>query len=501
MTAKNNETSAYQKLIDLGTELQMVKDTQALLGWDQEVLLPQKGVPYRGRQMSWLSGFLHRRLTDPKVGEWISEAEQAADNSLDEAARANLREWRHGYDRATKVPAELVEEMAEAQVVAKSAWAAAREKSQFEKFAPHLHKLIDLNRQHAECWGYQDCIYDALLDTYERGITTSDLDRILGDLKKDLVPLVKEADSREPFDRKKLQARYPIEEQEKFNRKVAEDIGFDFDAGRIDTAVHPFCSGMAPNDVRMTTRYDECDFLSSLFGVLHEAGHGMYEQGLNGELRGQPVGDSVSLGIHESQSRLWENHVGRSRAFWKKWLPVATEHFPNLAALSVEEMFRAVNQAERSFIRVEADEVTYDLHILLRYELEKAIFAGELAVKDLPGEWNRKMDELFGLKVENDANGCLQDIHWSMGAFGYFPTYSLGNINAAHLAKAARSGNPALAGQMDDGDYSGLLQWLREKIHHQGSLYLPEALIERATGSPATADALIEHLRDRYLPI
>ncbi len=499
MSSQNNNKSAYRNLIDLGNELQLIKDTRALLGWDQEVLLPKKGVQYRGRQMSWISGFLHRRFTASEVGDWICEVEESERDDLDQIGRANLREWRHSYDRATKLPVELVEEMAEAQVIAKNVWAGAREKSRFEDFAPHLQKLVDLNRQQAECWGFEDCLYDALLDTYERGITTADLDQILGGLKKELVPLVEEADSRERFDRKKLEAFYPIEQQQKFNRKVAEDIGFDFDAGRIDTAVHPFCSGMAPNDTRMTTRYDENDFLSSLFGVLHEAGHGMYEQGLNPEHHGQPVGDAVSLGIHESQSRLWENHVGRSRSFWEKWQPVAAEHFPNITSLSPEEMFRAVNQAERSFIRVEADEVTYDLHILLRYEIEKSIFSGDIQVKNLPEEWNRRMEELFDLKVDDDTEGCLQDIHWSMGAFGYFPTYSLGNINAAHLAKAARADGSALKGQMDKADFSGLLSWMRENIHGKGSLYLPGELIERAAGVPVSPQALIEHLLERYL--
>jgi len=499
MTTASGGKSAYQQLIDQGIELQLVKDTQSLLGWDQEVMLPRNGVAYRGRQMSWLSGFLHRRFIDPKVGEYLSEAEESAEDGIDEIARANLREWRHAYDRATRLPAELVEEMAEAQVMAQSVWARARQDSRFEDFAPHLQRLIDLSRRQADYWGYETCPYDALLDLYERGATTARLDRILGGLKDQLVPLVGEATSREPFDRSKLDAFYPIEQQQKFNRKVAEGIGFDFDSGRIDTAVHPFCSGMAPHDTRMTTRYDERDFLSSLFGVLHETGHGLYEQGLNPDHRGQPVGNAVSLGIHESQSRLWENHVGRSRSFWEKWHSVAAEYFPNVALLSPQEMFRAVNQAKCSLIRVEADEVTYDLHILLRYEMEKAVFAGELTVKEIPSEWNRKMEELFGLKVDSDAHGCLQDIHWSMGTFGYFPTYSLGNINAAHLMKSARNDDPALEIQMEEGDYSGLLNWMRKKIHSQGSLYLPDELIEKATGGPASSDELIEHLRKRYL--
>ncbi len=492
----SGESNAYQKLVELSTELQLLKNTQALLGWDQEVLLPKKGVAYRGQQMSWLSGYLHREFTSEKVGDWIAEAESTAATPEE---NANLREWRHEYDRATKVPVELVQRFAETQVRAKAVWAEAREKSDFSRFAPELQNLIDLSREQAECWGYEGCLYDALLDTYERGMTCERLDETLGGLRDDLVPLVEEACNREPFDQSKLEGDYPVEQQKALNRLIAEDIGFDFEAGRIDTAVHPFCSGMSPFDTRLTTRYDESDFRSSLFGVLHEAGHGMYEQGLREDWHGQPIGQAVSLGIHESQSRLWENQVGRSRAFWEKWLPVAAEHFPHLANLSVDEMFEAVNQASKSFIRVEADEVTYDLHILLRYEMEKEIFAGNLSLQDIPGEWNRRFEEYFGLKVDKDSNGCLQDIHWSMAIFGYFPTYSLGNINAAHLAAAAKADEPGLSSQLEKADYSGLLRWMRKNVHENGSVYLPDDLIQKATGTSADPAHLVAHLRERYL--
>jgi carboxypeptidase Taq len=487
----------YLRLLSLGKELQLVSDSASLLSWDQEVLMPVSGIAYRGEQMAWFSGYLHERFTAPEVGEWISEAEVTPIDDIH--AAANLREWRHQFDRSTCLPKRLVQEFAEARVLAQSAWAESRRKADFSLFSPHLSKLVSLSREHAERWGYEGCLYDALLDQFERGATTERLTATLGSLRESLLPIVEEATAHEPKDRSKLVAHYPVASQEAFNREVAESIGFDFDAGRIDTAVHPFCSGMAPFDTRLTTRYDESDFLSSLFGVLHEAGHGLYEQGLDRARRGQPVGNSVSLGVHESQSRLWENHVGRSRAFWEKWLPRAAHYFPTLAGVTVDEMYAFVNCAELSRIRVESDEVTYDLHILLRFELEKAIFSGELEIDGIPDEWNRRFESYFGIPVGGDDQGCLQDIHWSMAIFGYFPTYSLGNINAAHLARAAVTQDPGIAAAMEQGDYSGLLSWMRLKIHEPGSFYLPDELVTKAAGEPANADALVAHLRTRYL--
>ncbi|MCB1205700.1 MAG: carboxypeptidase M32 [Verrucomicrobiae bacterium] len=493
--------SAYDRLVAFARELQLVSDSASLLGWDQEVLLPRQGVAYRAEQMSWFSGYLHERFTAGEVGEWISEAEAAGEGegALDPVVAANLREWRHDYDHATCLPTKLVQDFAEARVHAQSAWAGARKDSNFALFAPHLEKLVDLSREHAERWGYEESLYDALIDRFERGATTRGLSGTLGTLREALLPVVEAATSRRSFDRGRLAGHYPVSKQEAFNREVAEAIGFDFEAGRIDTAVHPFCSGIAPYDTRLTTRYDEGDFLSSLFGVLHEAGHGLYEQGLRKDWRGQPVGNAVSLGVHESQSRLWENHVGRSRPFWEKWLPRAVHYFPHLSGLTPEDLYDAVNQAELSHIRVEADEVTYDLHVLLRFELEQAIFAGDLAIGDIPGEWNRRFESYFGLPVRNDAEGCLQDIHWSMGIFGYFPTYSLGNLNAAHLAAAAKRKDASIEEGFLRADYAPLLGWMRREIHEKGSLLLPGELIELAAGSPASPEALIAHLRERYL--
>lgn len=492
-----DSSSAYRKLLTLSRELQLAGDVSALLGWDQEVLLPDKGVAYRGEQMAWLSGWIHEQFVDPRVGEWI---QAAAKEATAEVEQSNIRHWQRNWTRATCLSKQLVKDLTETRVLAQAAWAEARKKADFSIFAPLLAKSIELSREKANLWGYEDTLYDALVDEFERGATTQRLTATLGSLRTELVPIVAEACAREPYDQTRITSgEYPVAAQEAFNREVAEAIGFDFGAGRIDTAVHPFCSGMGPGDTRLTTRYNINDFRSSFFGVLHEAGHGLYEQGLCIEQRGQPVGESASLGVHESQSRLWENHVGRSRAFWERWWPRALHYFPHLRSLTLDEWMRSINDASLSHIRVEADEVTYDLHILLRFELEKAIFAGDLAVKDIPEAWNARFESYFGLPVPSDDLGCLQDIHWSMGIFGYFPTYSLGNINAAHLMRAVREQDPGVAREMDGGSYGGLLAWLRRSVHELGSLLPPDEVITKAAGRPVSSAAMIGHLRERYL--
>ncbi len=486
----------YKKLVSLSRELQILKDTEALLGWDQEVNMAKKGVAYRASQISFLSGESHIRFTRPKVGEWINTASQ--DDSLDAKQRANIREWRRNYQRETCLPLKLVKKLAETRVMAHEAWAEAREKSDFSLFRKPLLELIDLCKEQVSHWGYHDTPYNGLLDIYEKGATIESIDTVFEDYKKDLIPLVEQACARENFSPGALETFYPVEKQSALNREVAESIGFDFEAGRIDTAVHPFCTGLGPMDTRLTTRYDTSDFRSSLYGVLHEAGHGLYDQGLDSGDHGLPCGEAVSLGVHESQSRLWENHVGRSLAFWEKWLPIAAGYFPNLSKLTPQEMARAANQASKSFIRVEADEVTYDLHIILRYEIEKAIFSGDLAIDDIPEAWNEKFKKSFGLKVKDSAQGCLQDIHWSMGGFGYFPTYTLGNLNASHLVAAART-QSQIAKDMDHADFGSLLAFMRERIHQPGSLLSPGELIEKAAGKPVSSQAHLTHLKSRYL--
>jgi carboxypeptidase Taq len=296
-----------------------------------------------------------------------------------------------------------------------------------------------------------------------------------------------------------LHGDYPVEKQTQLNREIAESLGFDFAAGRIDTTSHPFCTTLGPRDIRLTTRYDATDFTSSLFGVLHEAGHGLYEQGLPEADFGIPSGAAVSLGIHESQSRLWENHVGRSEAFWQKWLPKAAEFFPTLNAIAVEDFLRAIHRSEFSFIRTESDEATYDLHILLRFNLERRLLSGTLEVEDIPKAWNEAFEELFQLTPPDDAHGCLQDIHWSMGGFGYFATYTLGNLNAAQLFQKAME-TPGVAQSFEKAEYFPLLQWLRDHVHCHGSVHHPMDLMRIATGHPTVPSPYLKHLQKRFTP-
>ena len=498
--------TAYRHLHDRLREAALLRSAAGVLGWDQETYLPPQGVAWRAEQLALLSGQVHRLVTAPEIGEWLAAAEsEARPASADAPAAAvvadtNVRGWRRAYDRATKLPVELVEEWTRTTSLAQNVWAEARRTSDFALFQPHLEKLVGLARRKADAWGWQTCRYDALLDEYEPGARSADLAALFAGLGPQISALVgPAAEKAARFPRDLLAGHYPVAAQQAFNREVAEAVGFDFTAGRIDTTTHPFCTGLGPGDTRLTTRYDETDFTSSLYGVLHEAGHGLYDQGLNRDEWGQPAGDACSLGIHESQSRLWENHVGGSRAFWDHWLPRAAHHFPHLAKRTPEQVAGAVAQVQPSFIRVEADEVTYDLHIILRFEIERALIEGDLAPADVPGVWNEKFRSLLGLEVPDDARGCLQDVHWSFGLFGYFATYTLGNLNAAQLMHHARRGVPNLDRSLADGAYAPLLGWLREKIHAHGQRFDGPKLMHHATGEPAQGGYFLDHLRSKFL--
>ena len=489
----------YQNLLARTREISLIDDAANLLSWDQETYLPSGAVPFRADQLAFLSGWTHRQFTAPEVGDWIKACEDRGWEK-DGKEAVNVREWRWAYDRQTKIPAELVEEFQRARSLAREAWAEARRRSDFPMFQPHLEKLLALNRQMADHWGYAECRYDALLDGYERGARASSLKRLFAELRPAVVTVLGPAIERvKSIPENVLEGDYPIAAQQAFNREVAEAIGFDFTAGRIDTTTHPFCTGLGPRDCRLTTRYDEKRFTQSLYGILHEAGHGLYDQGLSAEDHGTPMGSAVSLGIHESQSRLWENHVGRSLEFWEHWHPIACRHFPSLKKFSPEQITRAVNRVAPSSIRVEADEVTYDLHIILRFELELKLVEGELAVKDVPAVWKEEFTKMIGLKVPDDAHGCLQDIHWSLGSLGYFPTYTLGNLNASQLMRRAVHDLPGLSADLEQGQYTRLLGWLREKVHQHGQRRQPQDLMQSATGEPTQAKYHFEYLRNKFV--
>ena len=489
--------SAYRSLCEVAAEIALINSTGSVLGWDQETYLPERALDFRARQLSYLTGKAHGLLISKRTLKLLEKAE--AEVPADATQAANVRELRRALDRATKLPQKLVREESEVCTHAKAAWVEARKASDFARFAPHLEKVLGIARRKAELFGYEDEPYDALLGLYERGAKTHEVAALFETLKPQLAEIAREAVAKSC--RVKAEARrgrYPIKQQQILNREIAESLGFDFKAGRIDTTPHPFCTTLGPCDVRLTTRYDETNFLSSLFGVMHEAGHGLYEQGLPKADFGLPSGSADSLGIHESQSRLWENHVGRSPGFWHTWLPRAAELFPQLRRAKFDVFMREVLRSEFSFVRVEADEATYDLHILLRFGIERRLMKGELAVNDVPKAWNEAYRDLFGMTPPDDRRGCLQDIHWSMGGLGYFATYTLGNLNAAQLFAAAKR-EKKITVALEKRDYAPLLAWLRKAVHSHGGALTPQEIITQATGKPTDAKWHIRHLRARYL--
>ena len=469
-------------------EIALLSSTAAILGWDQETYAPSNSVTYRAQQLSYLHGRIHELKTSPTFQEGLASL-----NGPDQ------RELTHQYERATKLPQELILRDSETSTLAKAAWAKAREKNDYQTFAPHLAKLLTLAKEKAEHWGYQDEPYDALLSEYERGAKTSEVATLFDSISQELAEIAAAAvEASAHIPAHALHGSSPIEAQKTLNQEVAESLGFDFKEGRIDTTHHPFCTTLGPADIRLTTRYDEQDFTSSLFGVMHEAGHGLYEQGLPSDNFHLPSGQAVSLGIHESQSRLWENHIGRSRPFWEKWLPRAQELFPHLRGIALDQFLITINRAAYTAIRVEADEATYDLHILLRFQLERALLSGDLTVEDLPHAWNETFTKLFGFTPENDTEGCLQDIHWSMGGLGYFATYTLGNINSAQLFQTAQK-QAEVGTAFAKGDFLPTLHWMQKNIHAHGSNHLPQDLMKKATGQKTNPQPYLEHLRQRFL--
>lgn len=491
----------YTELLEHNRKTSLLGSCAAVLSWDEQVNLPPGGAEQRANQLALLAGMQHEHATAARVGELLTELEATDLGDDDSDRRVNVREIRRSYDRATKLPQRLVEEMSRTETLAQQAWVQARKQSDFAEFEPWLDKVLGLKREEAEAIGYGDGQpYDALLEAYEPGATAAEIDAAFTPLRDELVPLVAaiRESGREP-DGSIITRSYPQEAQRQFGIQAATAIGFRFDEGRLDIAAHPFCSGFGPGDCRLTTRYDEHHFPGAFFGTLHEAGHGMYEQGLNREAYGTPLGETISLGIHESQSRMWENFVGRSRAFWDHMFPQAQAAFPEtLGDISVDQFHWAVNDVRSSYIRVEADEVTYNLHIMLRFELEQAMLSGDLKPADVPAVWNETFTRYFGITPDNDANGCLQDIHWSAGLLGYFPTYALGNMYAAQFFETADRELGGLHDQFARGEFAPLLGWLNEKIHQPGQRYRAQELVQRVTGEPLSHAPLMRHLHARF---
>ncbi|HEV2147043.1 MAG TPA: carboxypeptidase M32 [Longimicrobiaceae bacterium] len=496
----------YQELTALLREAATLASVSATLGWDQETMMPPAAAPLRAQQLSALSALVHERRTSPRLRELLERCEEDASLASDPVIAANLREVRRGFDLATRLPTSLVREIAETSSRAMEAWKDARERDDFAAFAPWLAKTVELARVKAECYGVPEGadLYDALLDEFEPGMTSTEVERVFGALRAGLAPLIAAiAESATRPEMRLGSVRVTAGAQKALGRRVLERIGFDFRAGRLDVSTHPFCEGAGPGDTRLTTRYSEDEFLDALVSSLHEAGHGMYEQGLPKDAYfGQPVGEAASLGIHESQSRMWENMVGRSRPFWEWALPVAQDAFGSaLAGTTVEEIYGYLNRVKPGLTRVEADEATYNLHVMLRFDLERAMLRGDLPVHDVPGAWNERMRQDLGVVVPNDRSGALQDIHWSMGALGYFPTYTLGNVYAAQLWETIREQLPQLDGQLARGDFSALLEWLRENVHRHGRRFRAPELVERVTGRPPSPEPLLRYLEAKLKPL
>jgi len=457
--------------------------------------MPARGLAARGSLQGTLAGILHERMTSTRLADALQAAEEEA--SPGSEAAAQVREARREVDLASKLPADLTRALAEATTRGHQSWVAARAASDASLFEADLTEILQLCREEAACLAGPGAEpYDALLDKFEPGSTQAELAPLFDSLSSELSPLLRRVqESGRELDESPARGEFPPAAQEAFGRRVAEQIGFDFQAGRLDLAAHPFCSGFDAGDVRITWRFEQDDFRPALFGILHEAGHGLYEQGLRADWQRTPLGAASSLGLHESQSRLWENQVGRSRAFWEWALPVFREHFPRAPRFELDQLYPALHTTKPSLIRVEADQGTYDLHVALRFEIERGLFSGELEVRDLEGAWNERYEAWLGLRPPNVAQGVLQDIHWSMGGFGYFPTYTLGNLMNAQLFVAAKQAIGDLDSQMAAGNFTPLLDWLRENVHRHGRQYSAKQILERASGKPLGSEAFLAERR------
>lgn len=492
---------AYAELLRLLREAAVLASARSLLAWDQETNLPPKGAALRAEQTAALSALVHEQRTAARVGELLAACEADPALAADMDAAANLREIRRDYERVTRLPTQLVRACSEAASRSMLAWRQAREENRFAAFVPWLGRIVELNRERAAALGVPagGMPYDALLDEFEPGATSREVDAVFARLRAGLVPLIRAAAERGAGEPAWTRARIPIPLQRQLVGVVMARMGFDGEAGRLDESAHPFCDRVGPGDTRLTTRWAEDGFFATLAAVMHETGHALYEQNLPADRFGQPLGEPASTAVHESQARLWENFVGRGRPFWEWALPRFQEIVadPALAALAVDDVYHGVSAVRPVVLRIQADEASYNLHVMLRYDLERALLSGDLAVDDLPGAWNERFAADFGIEVPDDARGCLQDVHWAAGAFGYFPTYALGNLYAGQLWEAVRRALPGLDDDLRRGEFGALLGWLRANVHAHGRRFTPPELCERVTGRPLGHEPLLRCLQEK----
>jgi carboxypeptidase Taq len=488
----------YQELMARLADVSNLNGANAVLGWDQQTVMPPGGAAARARQLATVARISHEIFTDEKTGKLLDEADNEVDDVYESDAVSMLRVVKQDYAQATKVPSSFVSEWASVTTLGYETWAKARANKNFAEFAPTLEKIMDMARQMADYLGYSDHPYDALLGQFERGMSTKQVGEIFESHRPALVELISNISKKPQVNDEPLHRHFTIEQQRAFGIEVVKQLGFDMQRGIQAISVHPFCTNFGVNDVRITTRFEENFLNPALFGMMHEAGHAMYEQGVAQHLDGTALAGGTSLGVHESQSRMWENIIGRSKGFWKWALPQLKQTFPHLNDVDADTFYKAINKVQRSFIRVEADEATYNLHIILRFEIEKDLLTGKLAVKDLPKEWNARFEQYFGMTPPDDAMGVLQDIHWSAGLIGYFPTYALGNLLSVQYYNQALKDHPSIPTEVENGKFDTLLTWLQTNIHQHGRKFTADELTKRITGGSISATPYMTYLQTKF---
>lgn len=497
-------SQALQELRERLAEIHDLSSAAGLLSWDQQTMMPERAAPLRAEQLGTLSRLIHERFTDDAIGRLLDRLAGIEDgDGADPTDVALVRVTRREWEKARRVPGELAAELARAGARGFQAWEAARAASDFGAFLPSLRRNVELKHEYIACFdGFADP-YDVLLDDYEEGMTTAEVDALFGQLRTELVPLIAQIAQRaDAVDATILHGDFPVARQRALVTAVLRRLGWSEAGWRLDEAAHPFATSFGPSDVRLTTRYDPSSLAMALYGAIHEMGHGLYEAGVAPELARTPLGEGASLGLHESQSRLWENVVGRGRPFAGFLHGEVRRAFPEaMDGVDAEAFYRAVNKVEPSLIRVEADEATYNLHIILRFELEREMIAGTVDLADLPEAWNARMRDLLGVEVPDDARGVLQDVHWATGDIGYFATYALGNLIAAQLWERARAELPGLDDALAAGDGAPLRDWLRDRLHRHGRTYAPREHVRRITGGPIQVEPFVRYLRGKLEPI
>lgn len=497
---KKNVEVLIKEFREYVTQMKYYQEASSLIGWDLRTGAPKKGIDGRTKVLSMLAGKSFEIATSDKMGDYINNLEDS--EGVDTVTNACVKECKRNYEKSKKIPKDRFKEYVMLRSKSESVWEDAKHKNDFQMFKPYLEKVLEFQKEFIDYRGYKDNKYNTILDDYEIGMTVDKVDELFGELKKNLVPLVKDIKESGYEPKKFFDNEFDVKKQKEFCKYILKEIKYDFEAGRLDESVHPFTIGMNPGDVRVTTRFSPTNFEGALFGTIHEGGHALYEQNVSTELVGTPLCRGTSSGIHESQSRFWENIIGRSKVFWSRYFEELAKYFPEQTkGYNLDDFYKGINKVNPSFIRVEADECTYNLHIMLRYELEKKLINNEIEVKDLPHIWNDKMEEYFGIRPKNDTEGVLQDVHWSNGMFGYFPTYALGNLYSAQIYDTILKEIPDFNDLVAKGSFDKIVEYLKENIYRHGKLLKPNEIIKNISGKELSGKYLADYLQQKYKDI